>query len=199
MKSCLIILCLCLTALLQGCAAAVATGAAAGAAVGISAAHDRRTFGTVIDDQNIELKANAALRNDEVLHKSSHINAFSYAGTVLLTGETPSKDLKKRATELVKSIPNIKHIYNELDILAPSSLMSRSSDSWITAKIKDKMVAEKGIDSTRIKVVTERGTVYLLGLVTPKEAELAVSLATHTEGVQRVVKVFEYLNETALE
>jgi osmotically-inducible protein OsmY len=195
-----IALCLCLTTLLQeGCAAAVATGAAAGAAVGISAAHDRRTIGTVIDDQSLELTVSAALRNDKILHESSHINVTTYNGIVLLTGETPNKSLKKRAMEIVKSIPNIKHIYNELDLLEPSSLISRSKDSWITTKVKAKMVAQKVVDSTRIKVVTEQGTVYLLGLVTPKEAELAASLASHTEGVQRVVKIFEYLNKTALE
>jgi osmotically-inducible protein OsmY len=195
MKPYSIVLCLYLTALLQGCAAVIATGAAAGTAAGISTAHDRRTFGTVIDDQTLELRVNAAFRNDEPLYESSHINATSYDGTVLLTGETPSKDLKERATEIVKSIPNIKQLYNELGILTPSSLMSRSRDSWITTKIKAKMIAEKGIDSTRIKVVTERSTVYLIGLVTSKEAELAVNLVSHTEGVQRVVKILDYLKK----
>lgn len=198
MKSHLIVLCLGLTTLLQGCAAAIATGAVAGAAVGITTAHDRRTFGTVIDDQSLELTAGATLRNDKKLHESSHINVTTYNGAVLLTGETPSENLKKRAMELVKPIPNIRQIYNELAILEPSSLISRSKDAWITTKIKAKMVAKTGIDPTRIKVVTERGTVYLLGLVTPQEAELAVTVASHTTGVQRVVKVLEYLNATAL-
>lgn len=198
MKYRLIVLCLGLTTLLQGCAAAIATGAVAGAAVGITTAHDRRTFGTVIDDQSLELTAGATLRNDKKLHESSHINVTTYNGAVLLTGETLSENLKKRAMELVKPIPNIRQIYNELAILEPSSLISRSKDAWITTKIKAKMVAKKGIDPTRIKVVTERGTVYLLGLVTPQEAELAVTVASHTTGVQRVVKVLEYLNATAL-
>src|SRR5690625_4828969 len=198
MKYRLFVLCLGLTTLLQGCAAAIATGAVAGAAVGITTAHDRRTFGTVIDDQSLELTAGATLRNDKKLHESSHINVTTYNGAVLLTGETPNENLKKRAMELVKPIPNIRQIYNELAILEPSSLISRSKDAWITTKIKAKMVAKKGIDPTRIKVVTERGTVYLLGLVTPQEAELAVTVASHTTGVQRVVKVLEYLNATAL-
>ncbi|QBQ53430.1 division/outer membrane stress-associated lipid-binding lipoprotein [Nitrosococcus wardiae] len=199
MKSSLTIVLFCFAVLFQGCAAVVATGVVAGAATGISTAYDRRTFGTVIDDQSIELKASATLRNDEVLHDSAHINVTSYNGMVLLTGETPNQELKKRATELIQPIPNIKQIYNELDILAPSSLVSRSNDSWITTKVKTKIAAEKGVNPTRVKVVTERGTVYLMGLVTAREAELATTIARHTQGVQRVVKIFEYLPETDLE
>lgn len=187
MKPYSIVLCFCLTALLQDCAA------------GISTAHDHRTLGTVIDDQTLELKVNAAFRNDELLYESSHINVTSYGRSVLLTGETPSKDLKERAMKIAQSIPNIEKTYNELEILAPSSLISRARDSWISTKIKAKLIAQKGIDSARIKVVTERSTVYLIGLVTSKEAELAVNLVSHTEGVQRVVKIFNYLKETALE
>lgn len=199
MKARLIVLLFFSAALFQGCAAVIATGVVAGAATGISAAYDRRTFGTVIDDQSIELKAGAALRNNEALHESSHINVTSYNGRVLLTGETSNQALKQKAAELVEPIPGVKQIYNELAIVTPSTLVSRSTDSWITTKVNTKMAAEKGLDATRVKVVTERGTVYLLGLVTPQEAELATTAASHTKGVQRVVKIFEYLYETDLE
>lgn len=198
MNSCFIILALGL-ALLQGCTAAIATGAVAGTATGVAVVYDRRSLGTTIDDQSIELQANAALRNNEALHKSSHITVTSYNGVVLLTGETPTKKLRAKAVELVKAIPDIRRIYNELGLVAPSSLMSRSHDAWITAKIKTKMTAKKDINPARIKVITERGTVYLLGLVTPQEADLAITIARYTEGVQRVVNAFELLPQTASE
>jgi osmotically-inducible protein OsmY len=198
MKLTLTALFFCAAVFLYGCVAAIATGAAAGAATGVFVAHDRRSFNTVIDDQSIELKTSAALRNDEEIYKNSHINITSYNGIVLLTGETPSRELKTRAEELARAIPTVKRVYNELAILPPSSMRSRSRDSWITTKLKTKMAAEKNLDPTRVKVVTERGTVYLLGLVIPQEAELAVSIARHAKGVQRVVKIFEYLPQTAL-
>ncbi|ADJ29516.1 BON domain-containing protein [Nitrosococcus watsonii] len=199
MKFSLTLLLFCFIITFQGCAAVVATGVAAGAATGISTAYDRRTFNTVIDDQSIELKASAALRNDQELHENTHINVTSYNGIVLLTGEAPDEEFKKKAAELVRPIPDVKQIYNEVAILAPSSLVSRSSDSWITTKVKTKMTAAKGLNPARIKVVTERGTVYLMGLVTTQEAERAVAVTSHTGGTQRVVKIFEYLHETALE
>lgn len=199
MKSCFIILSLGLAALLQGCAAAIATGAVAGTATGVAVVYDRRSLGTTIDDQSIELRASAALRNDEALHKSAHITVTSYNGAVLLTGETPTEKLRAKAVELVKAIPDIRRIYNELRLTAPSSLMSRSHDAWITTKIKTKMAAKEDINPARIKIITERGTVYLLGLVTPQEANLAVTIARHTKGVQRVVKAFELLSQTAVE
>lgn len=199
MKTYFIILSLSLVPLLQGCAAAIATGAVAGAAVGVSTVYDRRSLSTTVDDQSIQLQASAALRNDKMLHKSAHINVTSYNGIVLLTGETPTRELKARAAGIVKTIPGIGRIYNELALIAPSSLVSRSNDTWIATKIKAKMAAKDGINPARVKIITERGTVYLLGLVTLQEASLATTIARHTEGVQRVVKAFEYLPQTAME
>lgn len=174
--------------LLQGCAPAVVGGAAAGAGV----AYDRRTTGTVIDDQGIEFKAKYALFNDKEIHDQSHINVTSYNGIVLLTGETPSESLKQKVTTEVKQIPKVRRIHNELAIAAPSALPSRSSDAWITSKIKAKMTTDERTDPFHIKVVTARGIVYLMGLVSRAEADQAVSLVKNTAGVQRVVKIFEY-------
>ncbi len=174
--------------LIQGCAPAVVGGAATGAAV----AYDRRTTGTVIDDQGIEFKAAYALFNNKEIYDQSHINVTSFNGVVLLTGETPSESLKQKATAEVKQIPKVKRIHNELAIAAPSALPSRSTDTWITSKIKAKMATDERIDPFHIKVVTERGIVYLLGLVSRAEAQQAVNLVTNTAGVQRVVKIFEY-------
>jgi osmotically-inducible protein OsmY len=174
--------------LIQGCAPAVVGGAATGAAV----AYDRRTTGTVIDDQGIEFKAAYALFNNKEIYDQSHINVTSFNGVVLLTGETPSESLKQQATAEVKQIPKVRRIHNELAIAAPSALPSRSTDTWITSKIKAKMATDERIDPFHIKVVTERGIVYLLGLVSRSEAQQAVDLVTNTAGVQRVVKIFEY-------
>jgi osmotically-inducible protein OsmY len=174
--------------LLQGCATAVATGAATGAAV----AYDRRTTGTVLDDQGIEIKAAYALFNNKEIYDQSHINVTAYNGIVLVTGETPSESLKQKVSDEIRTIPKVRRIHNELAIAAPSALPSRSSDSWITSKIKAKMTTDESTDPFHVKVVTERGIVYLMGLVTHAEAERAVNIVKNSAGVQRVVKIFEY-------
>lgn len=174
--------------ILQGCAAAVVTGVAAGTAL----VHDRRTSGSVIDDEGIELKAATAIYDNKEIHDQSHINVTSYNGIVLISGETLTEDLKQQITELIKAIPKVTRVHNELMIAAPSSLPSRSSDSWITSKIKTKLTTDKNIDPFYIKVVTEHGVVYLMGIVSHAEADAAVAIVTKADGVQRVVKIFEY-------
>jgi len=174
--------------LLQGCAAAVVTGAATGAAV----VHDRRSAGTVLDDQGIEIKVSGLLFNNKKIYDQSHINVTSYNGTVLLTGETPNENLKQQVTKEVQSLGNVRRIHNELLIAAPSALPSRSSDAWITSKIKAKLTADEYIDPFFIKVVTEHGVVYLMGLVSRAEADHVVGIVSQSAGVQRVIKMFEY-------
>jgi len=174
--------------LLQGCAAAVVTGAATGA----SLAHDRRSSGAVIDDQGIEFKGSSALFTNKEIYDQSHINITSYNGVVLITGETPTEALKQQVSAEIKAIPKVRRIHNELIIAAPSALPSRSSDSWITSKIKTKMTTDSNIDPFYIKVVTEHGIVYLMGLVSHAEADDAVSIVAKSAGVQRVIKIFEY-------
>ena len=176
------------TIVLQGCAAAVATGAATGVAV----AYDRRTAGTVIDDQGIEFKTSYAIYSNKEIYDQSHINVTSFNGVVLLTGETPSESLKQKATAEAKRIEKVKKVYNELAIAAPSALPSRSSDTWVTSKIKAKLTADERADPLHIKVVTERGIVYLMGLVSRAEGDHAVNIVKNSAGVQRVVKIFEY-------
>lgn len=173
---------------LQGCATAVVTGAATGASI----AHDRRSTGAVIDDQGIEFKASYALYQNKEIYDQSHINVTSYNGVVLITGETPSETLKQQVSAEIKAINKVKRIHNELIIAAPSSLPSRSSDAWITSKIKAKLTTEEGIDPFYVKVVTEHGIVYLMGILSHAEADKAVSLVTKAAGVQRVIKIFEY-------
>jgi osmotically-inducible protein OsmY len=178
--------------LLQGCAAAVVTGAAAGG----SAMYDRRTSGTLLEDQNIEIKAVARFRNDAQLSAQAHLNATSYNLVVLLTGETPTPELRARAEEIVRGIPKVARVVNELTIAAPSSLTARASDTLITSKVKTRLFKVKLPNFTpeRVKVVTEAGSVYLMGLVTRAEANASIEEARRVGGVQRVVNVFEYID-----
>jgi len=176
---------------LSGCAAVVI-----GAAVGTTAAvtHDRRTTGTFIEDQNIELKAAKSFYSDKEIHDSSHLNVTSYNLVVLITGETPSEDIRNRIVNIVREIPKVTHVYDELTIAAPSSWTSRSSDSLITSKVKTKLLILKDFDGTRVKVVTDKGVVYLMGLLTKAESDDATRVAQGTGGVQKVVKLFQYID-----
>ena len=176
--------------LLQGCATAIITGAA----TGVSLVHDRRTTGAVIDDQGVEFKAALAIFNNKDIYEQSHINITSYNGIILITGETLTEQLKQQVYDLVRVIPKVRTIHNELIIAAPSSLPSRSSDAWITSKVKAKITSDRQIDPFYIKVVTEHGIVYLMGIVNQSESDRAVSIASNSAGVQRVVKIFEYSN-----
>lgn len=178
----------CAAAILQGCVAVAAGGAAAGA----SAAVDRRTTGTLVEDQAIELKALKAIAGDKELNSQSHLNVTSYNMVVLLTGESPTEELRRRAGEIVSGVEKVQTVHNEITIAAPSSMMSRSSDTVITSKVKTKLLADEKIEGVNVKVVTENGVVYLMGLATRAEADLAAEIARQTGGVQKVVKVFQY-------
>ncbi len=173
---------------LQGCAAVIVGGAATGAAV----AHDSRTTGTVVDDEAIELKAGHAIRRDEELRRRTHINFTSYNNMLLVSGEAPTEELKKRVIERIRGILKVRRVYDEITIAAPSSLTSRSSDTLLTASVKGKLLTIRNFDGTRIKVVTEKGVVFLMGLVTRREGGIAAEASRQVSGVQKVVKLFEY-------
>ena len=174
--------------LLNGCAAAVVTGGAAGASMAI----DKRTTGTIIEDQAIELKVSQAFRDDEEIKTKAHWNVISYNTKVLLTGEAPDENLRGRMTVLASAVPKVTQVYNEISIAAPSSMMSRSSDTVITGKVKTKLLADNNTEGLSIKVATEKGVVYLMGLVSREQADLATDIVRQTGGVQKVVKLFEY-------
>ena len=146
------------------------------------------------DDEVIELKAIAALRRNTDIAPASHVNATSYNGILLLTGETPNEEMRGRITGLVENIHKVRRVQNELAIAAPSSMLSRSSDAIITAKIKTALGRHSFEIAARTKVVTENGVVYLLGLVRRGEADVATGIARQIGGVQRVVKLFEYID-----
>jgi osmotically-inducible protein OsmY len=181
------------SSLLYGCAAAVVGGAATGA----TAVHDRRTVGTFIDDEGIELKARMAVFDDKELNSQIHINIISINGVVLLVGQAPTDAARQKAADLVSTVPKVRLIHNEMTIAAPNSYMTRSSDSLITAKVKTKMFTIKehdNFDPTRVKVVTENGVVYLMGILTHSEADTVTDAARQVGGVQKIVKLFEYLD-----
>lgn len=164
-----------------------------GAAVGVGVAHDRRTTGTVMDDQTIEFKLYNAL--NQGLPPGNHINTTSYNGVVLLSGEVVSEPIKQQAGVIAQGIePPVRQVYNELVVAAPSTFSERSNDALITTKVKAALVPIRsipGFDPTRVKVVTERGVVFLMGLVTPQEANVAADAASQVGGVRQVVTLFE--------
>ncbi len=172
---------------ITACVPVVVGGAAAG---GVMAA-DRRTSGIYVEDENIELKAVKKMETN--LGEDAHVNVTSYNRNVLLTGEVPVAESKTKAENLVKEITNTRSITNEITVRPKSSLGSRSSDSYITSKINTKFVTENKFPANYVKVVTENNVVYLMGIVTNAEADAAVEIASNTDGVTKVVKVFEYL------
>jgi osmotically-inducible protein OsmY len=163
-----------------------------GAAVGGSMAADRRTSGTYIEDQAIELKASKAIADS--LKEKVHANVTSFNRQLLITGEVSDEASKKKAESLVKPIENVLSIHNYLVIGANSSISTRTNDAYITSKVKANFIKENKFSANYVKVVTESGTVYLLGLVTHKEADDAVEIARSIGGVKTVVKVFEYID-----
>lgn len=173
---------------LVACVPAVVGGAAAGGAM----AADRRSSGIFVEDENIELKAVKKMETN--LGEFSHVNVTSYNRNVLLTGEVPDAAKKSLAESLLKEIANIRQVTNEITIEPKSSLSSRSNDTYITSKVKTQFITENRFPANYVKIVTENSVVYLLGIVTKAEGDAAVEIARNTDGVTKVVKVFEYMN-----
>ena len=180
-----------LVALLQGCAAAVVGGAATGTSV----AHDRRSAGTMMDDEVIEMKILTSSVQDEALNSHTDISATSYNYVVLLTGQAETVDYRNQFVELARRTPMVKQIISEVEIGPAASWTETSKDAYITSKVKLALFEIKleGFDPSRVKVVTEKGVVYLLGLMRPEEANEVVEKARYVRDVKQVVKAFEYL------
>lgn len=173
---------------LTGCFTAAVGGAAAGGAM----AADRRTAGIYVEDENIELKALKQIRS--TLSDEAHINVTSYNLNVLITGEVPNEQAKTEAENIVKAIENVRNVTNETVIGPKSSISDRANDTYLTSVVKGKFVAEKNFAANNVKVVTEASVVYLMGVVSSHEGNLATEIARTTDGVAKVVKVFEYAN-----
>jgi len=163
-----------LGALLQGCAA-----------------NDRRTLGSQIDDNSIAVKAGNLIEANKTLDEKAHINVFSYNGVVLLTGQAPAPAMAEQAVELARSVQGVKDVQNQIRVSNPISFATRSRDSWITTRVKSMLLADKEVSALNIRVVTENGEVFLMGIVNELEANKAVEVARHVNGVVRVIKAFE--------
>jgi osmotically-inducible protein OsmY len=179
---------LALSASLSACFPLVAGGVAGTAMV----ASDRRTSGAYVDDQAIELKASSLL--DKKYHEA-HINVTSFNRAVLMTGEVATEADRTGAETVVRSVPGVSRVHNYTVVAEASTLGQRNNDAWISAKVRSRLVGGNGnYSSSAVKVVTERGVVYLMGLVTPQEASAVSTIASQTSGVLKVVTLFEYLN-----
>lgn len=181
------------TTLLGACAPLIVGGAMVGTSLMVM---DRRTSGTQVEDQSIELKALTRVR--EVLGDRGHINTTSYNRLVLLTGEVPTDADKAAVEQAVARIENVRSIVNELGVMGSSSLTGRSNDTILTSKVKASFVDAKDLFANAFKVVTERGTVYLMGRVTEREATRASEISRGVSGVQKVVRVLEVITEAEL-
>jgi osmotically-inducible protein OsmY len=188
---------LCGIGLLAGTSACVPLLIGGGAAGGAILLHERRTTGTVWEDETIDWKAATAIAKDPQLSDSerANVSATSYNKTVLLSGEVTTPELRQHAAEIVRYLPEVKQVYNELTIAPPSTAADRAADAAVTAQVKASLlqIDLPGFDPSRVKVVTSAGTVYLLGLVTPAEADAVVNTVRYVSGVRQVVKLFEYI------
>jgi len=176
--------------ILAGCAPAIVGGAATGVVI----AHDTRTTGTVVEDEAIELKVANKIFKDKELFNQTHINVTSYNNNVLVTGETPTEEMRQRVITLTTKTPKVRHVYNEVSVEPPRPMLSRSNDAWITTKIKSNLLRIKDFDSTRVKVVTEKGVVYLMGFLNEQEGTAVAEHVRRISGVRKVVKLFEVPN-----
>ncbi len=178
--------------LLSGCAPLVVGGAVMTGLVAV----DRRTSGTQLEDEAIELKVANAVNKE--LGDRVHLNVTSYNRRVLLSGEVRSEADRSRASVLAQSQENVKEVINDLAIGAPSSLSQRTKDAVTTGQVKAAFVDAKDLQANAVKVVTERGIVYLMGRVTTREAQRATDIARGVSGVAKVVRVFEDISEEEL-
>lgn len=156
--------------------------------------HGERTVGSVIDDNNIETIAAINLRKADPALRAAHITVVSFNGVVLLAGQVQSPENRDAAADITHRVQNVRQVHNELTVGNNISLLARMHDSWLTTKIKTKFSFNRSVDSGRVKVVTENGVVYLMGLLTRAESDAAVEAARYTSGVQKIVRVFEYID-----
>lgn len=177
-------------ATLHGCGPIILVGAASSAMM----TNDKRSAGTIVDDNGIELRLGNKIALDKALADKVHVNATAYNKTLLITGEVPSEEIRDQIVALAGSIGDVKQVYNALDISVPTEYKSRNFDTWVTSKTKGRMLSRKELESTHVKIVTENAVVYLMGLVKHDDADVAAQTASEIEGVKRVVKVFEYLD-----
>lgn len=187
-----ILIALVITSLLSGCAAIVVGAGTTGATV----AHDRRTTGTYVEDKAILLKALQMRSQDEVLQKNSNISIEVYNLQILLTGQAIDADIVARFRDKLLKIDRVKHVYNEVTVGAEGTWSEAAADTLLTSRVKVELfnIGIQGFDPLRVKVTSSLGTVYLMGLLTPEEADAVVEKVRYISGVKRVVRLFEYID-----
>jgi len=176
-----------LGSLLTGCVAVMVAGAAGGLVV-----YERRSISMIEKDARIFHVVHTAIAPDPRFHES-RIVVSSFNQVVLLVGQTPAASLRVLAEKIAQGAPKVRRVYNEITVGFPLSLSQQSKDTWVTSQVRTRMLAQKGLESGSIHVITENSTVYLMGIVTPEQASLAVFAARQVKGVSSVVKVFQYI------
>lgn len=175
----------------SGCIPAVfVAGGAAGAAI----TNDNRKMQTISDDTDTAYQANNLIQADKELASKTHINVTMFNGTVLMTGQAPTAALKQKAETTIQPLKKIRKIYNQIAIAEPIGAFARSDDALITTNVKTRMLTTTDLKSNQFKIVTENSVVYIMGLTTRKQADMAVEVARHSSGVKQVVKLIEYLD-----
>ncbi|WP_440874683.1 division/outer membrane stress-associated lipid-binding lipoprotein [Thalassotalea sp. PLHSN55] len=188
MKCSKLIIVLTSIAFLQGCVAAAGVAVVGGASV----ATDKRTLGKQIDDQGIEFELGQKFRQHTALAEQSNLSVVSINGRVLVVGQTPTPHLRDEAIKLVNETEGVEQVHNQIRISSTTSIATRTNDTWLTTKVKTKLFGSDNIDATNVKVVTENGEVFLMGLIAKEHADEAVEITRHISGVNRVFKLFEY-------
>ncbi|MFA7553787.1 MAG: BON domain-containing protein [Spongiibacteraceae bacterium] len=174
---------------IQGCSSIIS----ATTSEPIESRKDKRTTGSLLDDQVIETIALVNIDKADPALAQAHVVVTSYNGVVLLAGQVQTEEHRQLAAKTVAKINRVRRVHNELTLTGSTSMLARSNDAWITTKVKTKMLGSSDIEGTRIKVVTENGVVFLMGLMNKEEADRASDLARKTAGVQKVVRIFEYI------
>lgn len=176
------------TLLLQSCAGLI-IGAGVGAA---SVAHDRRTVGTQVDDTTTASRISTAIAQSTAIQEQTSISVQVFNGTALLVGQAPTQTLIQQAQRLASTVENVKKLHNQIRLGAPIPPSVVANDLWLASKIKTKLIADKRIDGLHIQIEVENGEVFLMGLVSQQESNIAVDITRNVEGVKQVIKAFEY-------
>lgn len=176
--------------ILQGCVAATVVGVVGG----VSVVNDNRTIGKLIDDQSIELNAHTKLAKVEGLTDNSNLQVVSVNAKALIVGQVPNTYLKDLAIKALNEVEGIEQVHDQVRISNTVSITTKTNDMWLTSKVKTALFQSDELDATNVKVVTENGEVFLMGLVKATEGNAAVEVARHITGVNRVFKMFEYID-----
>lgn len=182
---------ICSTLLLQGC---IGAAVIASAAVATKSATDPRSVGRQVDDGTLEARVTAAINKDQEITRNARVITTAYEGKILLTGQAPDLALAERAKQIATKVEGVEAVYNEIRQATPVDLVTASKDTWITTKIKSQILTSDSVKSSTVKVITEGGEVFLLGILTQQEGAAAAKIASETDGVKRVTTAFTYLN-----